>query len=290
MAGGGVGATGTAENPNAVGGMGEGNAYSGQPTSTPGSLQGAYSPMAQPWSERYLTANPDVANAVNAGQGTAAEHYLNYGRNEGRLAPPTTNDTPSYYNTNPVGVDYANIFNPTPVFDERSYLQQKMARIQNTPGNTVQNTTQLKNYMASQGMTPQQHYAMYGQSEGLNPYTSSLVEGRQVATAQPTLNPQQQANYLNSWQQDYSQRARAATQAANQARTTTANTQWSKYLSDKAKAEAAATGKGVVDKAVEEALAQQATDNASSSGGMYTGKAGGSVPSGLRSLKGLTKP
>lgn len=183
------------------------------------------------WRDRALTSgwtNQQLAQNIQAA-GAPERAQSGFG---GQINPQSFNTQrvatmPSYYNTNPVGVDYANIFNPA---------------------------------------------------------------ARSVTTAQQTLTPQQQANYLNAWQQDYSRANRAATDAANLERKNTANAQWSKYLTDKAKAEAAATGQGVVDKAVEEALAQQAANNASSNGGWYTGKAGGSVPSGLRSLKGKTKP
>lgn len=229
----------------------------------------------------YLAARPDVAQNW---QGTPLEHYMQYGINESHatgtaldsLNPQTYNNShtytrPSAYNTNPVGVDYANIFNPTPMFDSAAYLRQN-------PDVAA---------AVNQGWTTaEQHYADYGRSEG----RAAPMTQRSIISNQPTMTPQEQAQYLGDWAQNYSQTNRAATQAANQARTTTANTQWANYLTDKAKAEAAATGQGVVDKAVEEALAQQAANTASSNGGWYTGKAGGAVPGGLRSLKGLTKP
>lgn len=118
---------------------------------------------------------------------------------------------PSYYNTNPVGVDYANIFNPA---------------------------------------------------------------ARSVTYNQPTGTPQQQAQYLGDWARHYSQSNRAATEAANAERIKTANTQWANYLDNKAKAEA--SNQDAINKAVQEALAQQQTSNS-----LF--KAGGNV--GIRGIK-----
>lgn len=176
------------------------------------------------WTNQQLAQNINAAGAPERAQTGFGGQINPQSFNTQRVAT-----IPSYYNTNPVGVDYANIFNPA---------------------------------------------------------------ARSVTQNQQTLTPQQQANYLNAWQQDYSRTNRAATEAANLERKNTANVQWSKYLADKAKAEAAATGQSVVDKAVEEALAQQAANRYTDQSQYMTvgGKAGGSIPSGLRSLKGLTKP
>jgi hypothetical protein len=44
--------------------------------------------------EWYLQQNPDVATAVHEGRGKSGlEHYLAYGRNEGRLAVPRKQDS-----------------------------------------------------------------------------------------------------------------------------------------------------------------------------------------------------
>lgn len=76
--------------------------------------------LNRPFNEQaYLTNNPDVARAIAAGTfgGTGREHYLQYGQGEGRAPSNVANrgssvTTPSYYNTNPFSVNYANIFNP----------------------------------------------------------------------------------------------------------------------------------------------------------------------------------
>lgn len=226
--------------------------------------------------QQYLTLNPDVAQAIANRQftGTGREHYLTSGQSENRAPSAVANrgssiTTPSYYNTNPYAVDYANIFNPT--LNAQEYLARN---------------PDVAAAVATGGTTAEQHYRDYGQREGRY---APLTE-RQVAFAQPTLTPQQQAGYLDEWQQDYSNRARAATQAANQARTATANAQWTNYLNNKAQAEAAAPE--LINKAVEEKLAGMGYgQNNSNNADLYYGafKAGGSVPGGLRSLKGRGK-
>lgn len=170
------------------------------------------------WNAQQLAANIQSAGAPERAR-TGYSSTLNPSTfGDQRVGPATV---PSYYNTNPVGVDYANIFNPA---------------------------------------------------------------ARSVTTNQQTLTPGQQAQYLGDWTRHYSQSNRAATEAANAERVKTANTQWANYLNNKAKAEAAATSKGVVDKAVEDALAQQAAANTNSNSVSYFGgKAGGQI--GIRGIK-----
>ena len=224
----------------------------------------------------YLAARPDVAQNW---QGTPLEHYMQYGINEphatgtalDRLNPQAYSNSqtytrPSAYNTNPVGVDYANIFNPTPMLDSAAYLRQN-------PDVAA---------AVNRGLTTaEQHYADYGRSEG----RAAPMTQRSVLSNQQTMTPQQQASYLDEWAQDYSRSNRAATQAANQARINTANTQWEAYLKDKASREAQAK----IDEAVKakEAEWERNYNNNNNNVAMTAvGKAGGSVPGGLRSLRG----
>lgn len=248
MAGGGY-PTGTVENPNATGGMGDGNVFSDTTTTTPTTPVAPadyYSTLARPigetitnafnqslgrnpeavgeafWRDRALTSgwtNQQLAQSI-ADAGAAERAFTGQ---PNRFNPQSFNTQrvatmPSYYNTNPVGVDYTNIFNPA---------------------------------------------------------------ARSVTTAQQTLTPQQQANYLNAWQQDYSQRNRAATQAANQQRINTANAQWANYLSNKAQAET--NNQAAINQAVQEALAQQQSYNNNDSYNYYNGKSGGQI--GIRGIK-----
>lgn len=141
--------------------------------------------LNRPFNEQqYLTANPDVAQAIANRQytGTGREHYLQYGQSEGRAPSAVANrgssiTMPSYYNTNPYAVDYANIFNP---------------------------------------------------------------QATQVAYRQQSLTPQQQANYLSEWQQDYNQRLQAGVANARAQRVANAQAVQADYNTKKAQAEAQA--------------------------------------------------
>ena len=224
--------------------------------------------------------NPDAVNGMGGG---------NAGQRDGSL-------TPTYYNTNPVGVNYEAIFNPNatrPVFDEESYLTQKAQQLQNTgyqgPYRGTTNA-ELRDYITNKaGMSLQDHYSRFGRNEGLNPYITGKTERVPVTFTQSTYTPQQQASYLTDLANQYSQRTRAATQAANQARINTANSQWANYFNNKAQAEAAATSKSAIDQAVQAAVndaigQQMATNNAQYT---YIGNTGGAVPGGLRSIRSI---
>ena len=126
-------------------------------------------------------------------------------------------NTPSYYNTNPFSVDYANIFNPA---------------------------------------------------------------ARSVTSNQQTLTPQQQAQYLQGWQTDYSNRLQRGVANARAARVANAQKAQEDYNTKKAQAEAqaAASNQEAINRAVQEALAQQQSYGSNNDGyGFYTGagKAGG---------------
>lgn len=169
------------------------------------------------WTNQQLAQNIQTAGAPERAQSGFGGQINPQSFNAQRVAT-----LPSYYNTNPVGVDYANVFNPS---------------------------------------------------------------ARAVTYNQPTMTPGQQADYLNAWQQDYTRTNRAATQAANQQRIATANSQWANYLNTKAQAEATTSNRAAIDAAVQEALAQQA-QNSNFNPDAYQGaggKAGGSV--GIRSIK-----
>lgn len=114
-----------------------------------------------------------------------------------------------------------------------------------------------------------------------------------VLAERPRMTHAQQAEYLGNWAQKYSGNTRAATTAATENRIKTANEQWTKYYTAKLGAE----NKAAIDAAVaaKEAEIRQQYQNQSqytdqSQYMTFGGKAGGSVPGGLRSLKGLTKP
>lgn len=119
-----------------------------------------------------------------------------------------------------------------------------------------------------------------------------------VLAERPRMTHAQQAEYLGNWAQKYSGNTRAATTAATENRIKTANEQWNKYYTAKLGAE----NKAAIDAAVaakeaeiRQEYANQPQNNYTSGDNnnnnwWYTGKAGGSVPGGLRSLKGKTKP
>ena len=192
--------------------------------------------------QQYLALNPDVAQVIANRQftGTGREHYLTSGQSEGRAPSAVANrgssiTSPSYYNTNPVGVDYANIFG-APLFDRAAYLNQNPD-------------------VAAAGVDPYQHYLDYGRSEGRIAPTTL----RTVTFAQPTLTPQQQANYLSEWQADYSNQLQRGVADARAQRAAAAQKSQSDYNTKKATAEAQATAanQAAINQAVQEALAQQ---------------------------------
>ena len=169
----------------------------------------------QGWTGQQLAENMNNVGAVERAQ-SGFQSQLNpstYGQQ--------ALNRPSYYNTNPYTVDYANIFNP---------------------------------------------------------------RAGQVVSAQPTLTPQQQSQYLNEWAGNYSQRNRAATQAANQQRIATANTQWENYLNKKAEAEAQEKIDAAVAAKEEEMRQQYAESQPQYYDYTFAGKKGG-----LATLKGFKR-
>jgi len=226
MAGGSGLPTSTAENPNATGGMGGGNATSQRPSSL----------------------------------------------------------TPTYYNTNPVGINYEAIFNPAtrPAFDEESYLTQKAQQLQRTGYQgpyTGTTNADLRNYITNvAGMSLQDHYSRYGRNEGLNPYITGKTEQVPVSYSTYALTPQQQANYLTDLSNQYNQRMQASMADARQQRVARAQAVQADYNTKKAQAEAqaAASNQEAINRAVQEALAQQQSYGSNNDGyGFYTGAAGG---------------
>lgn len=233
MAGGAMGVTNTAENTNATGGMGGGNTgTTTQETYTPSASAGSYyASLAQPGTpnttallnsiyQQSLGRAPDTeganywANAAKAGGWDAqklAEAVNAAGATErertgytstlnpyayGAQKVGATATAPSYYNTNPFSVDYANIFNP---------------------------------------------------------YAKSVV------SANPAMSPGQQAQYLQNWQADYNNRINSGVEAAKAAQIAESRRAQDAYTAAKAKAEAEskANTQAAIDKAVQEALAQQ---------------------------------
>lgn len=328
MAGGGMGATGVAQTGEGQAGQSSPFAGAGTPPSTMADNFGGAPQRAQP--SLYSTLTQPVTRTINDAYGGSLgrapeqagfDYWANIAQQEGWtgqqlgeniisageperartgfsnqlnpswLTSARVGTTPSSFNTNPYQVDYANIFNPAPVFDEQAYLQQKLSRVQAAPGNEqYSNYTpdRLRGLMASQGMTPQQHYEMFGRTEGLNPFATGRLQGRQVVSAQPALTSQEQAQYLTDWQRDYSQRNRTGTETAKRQRAATANQQWEKYFGDRAKADQSQAVREAVaakEREMQEQYAanQPSYDNAG--GQMYFAAGGGSVPSGLRSIR-----
>lgn len=288
MSGGGMGAEGVKQT----------STDNGQSAYTPNSNSPTFTnfantPLATNFSEsEYLNAYKDVADAVRRGDiKSGMQHYLQYGQSEGRTPGPGA--------VGGQALDYLN--RP---FNDQQYLAANPDVAQAIADRRFTGTGR-------------EHYLMAGQSEGrapsavanrgssittpsyynTNPYAVDYVnifnpQATQVAYRQQSLTPQQQAGYLDEWQQDYSTRARAATQAANQARINTANAQWEAYLKDKASRESQATIDAAVAAKEKEIQDQYAANRYTDQSQYMTlgGKAGGSVPGGLRSLKGKTKP
>lgn len=162
------------------------------------------------WTGQQLAENINLAGAPERAQSGFQSQLIPQNYTAQRVGT-----TPSYYNTNPVAVDYANIFNP---------------------------------------------------------------RAGQVAFDRATLSPQQQAQYLQGWQTDYSNRLQRGVADARAQRVATAQKAQSDYNTKKAQAEAqaAASNQEAINRAVQEALAQQQSYGSDNNGyGFYTGAAGG---------------
>jgi hypothetical protein len=61
---------------------------------------------------------------------------------------------------------------PASAFNESAYLRNKLTAIQAVGEFRGKSITDLKNYMATQGMSPYEHYKMFGISEGITPYAN----------------------------------------------------------------------------------------------------------------------
>ncbi|MCG7600452.1 hypothetical protein MHM84_11685 [Halomonas sp. McH1-25] len=92
----------------------------------------------------------------SAWEGNVYQHYLQYGTQES--------------------------INPSNEFDESSYLEAKLAQLQeNDSGWTDQNTVEdVREAFASAGLTPLGHFIQYGQEEGLNAETVPADEAVDV--------------------------------------------------------------------------------------------------------------
>ena len=165
------------------------------------------------WSAQQLAQNIQNAGAPERARTgyTSTLDPSSFG--EQRVGPATT---PSYYNTNPFSVDYANIFNP---------------------------------------------------------YAKSVV------SANPAMSPGQQAQYLQNWQADYNNRINSGVEAAKAAQIAESRRAQDAYAAAKAKAEAEAktNTQAAIDKAVQDALAQQqqAYSNNNNNYNYYSGNTGG---------------
>jgi hypothetical protein len=69
-----------------------------------------------------------------------------------------------------------------PDFDKTVYMQNKLAQMRNTPSavlpeyqGSLNDPFYLESFMASRGLTPEQHYAQYGASEGVTPYAVAAM-------------------------------------------------------------------------------------------------------------------
>lgn len=129
----------------------------------PQAAPAAPAPAAQA-QNAYFAANPDVATLYTqktydlTPEDFAKTHYEKYGWAEQRAAP--------------TGI-------ATPAFDEDLYLKNKLAEMSANPTSilsdykgSLSDTAYLKNYMASRGFTPRQHYQQYGAAEGVSPTTA----------------------------------------------------------------------------------------------------------------------
>lgn len=165
--------------------------------------------QSQGWNAQQL------AQAIGAaGEPERARTGYQSDMNPSNYGQQRVGTAPSYYNTNPYSVDYANIFNPT---------------------------------------------------------------ARSVLSSNQVLTPGQQAQYLQDWQNDYSGRLNAGITGARQQRVANAQKAQENYNTKRAQAEAqaVASNKEAIDKAVQEALAQQQSYSGDSNSGWYTGASGG---------------
>lgn len=110
-----------------------------------------------------------------------------------------------------------------------------------------------------------------------------------VLRANPTMTPAQQAQYLTGWQQNYQSGVQRGLDQTKADRIAKADAAMKTYQETKAKEEANKTSKEDTQRMIDEALASYIPPN-NNNNIYFGGKAGGSVPGGLRSLRGLTKP
>lgn len=115
-----------------------------------------------------------------------------------------------------------------------------------------------------------------------NPRAGSVLQ------ANPTMTPTQQAQYLTGWQQDYRSGVQRGLDQMQADRIAKADAAMKTYQEAKAKEEANKTSKEETQRMINEALANYAPSNSYNT--IPSGKAGGAVPEGLRSLRGKTKP
>lgn len=161
------------------------------------------------------------------------------------------------------------------------------------------------------GGTAAEHYRMFGVNEGrktgtgldkVNPsaYSKQALNApsyystnpfsvdyanifnpsvKSVVSSTPTMAPEQQARYLQSWQQDYNSRINSGVEAAKAAQIAEARRAQDAYATAQAQAlaQAQVANKAAIDKAVQDALAQQQASSysGSSNEGWYTGASGG---------------
>lgn len=175
--------------------------------------------------QRYGLTGQQVAERISmAGEPERAQSGYQNQLNPQNYTTQRVGAMPSYYNTNPYTVDYANIFNP---------------------------------------------------------------RAASVLTANQALTPQQQAAYLGDWQQDYSNRLSRSVANARAQRVANAQKAQEDYNTKKAQAEAqaAASNQEAINKAVQEALAQQQSQSDSYVPWAWTGGASGGIASLAKGFK-----
>lgn len=102
---------------------------------------------------------------------------------------------------------------------------------------------------------------------------------KSVVSANPTMTSGQQAQYLQNWQQNYNNRINSGVEAAKAAQIAEARRAQDAYTAARAREDAAAqaSNQEAINRAVQEALAQQqaASSSGNSSEGWYAGASGG---------------